>query len=146
MYTDQADRNSYNYLNDDSTKYFSLNIGSGSFNVIVLHPDNGSHIATKIVTPSATSFSEVHSNGRFSNNMLLIHVGQGSPSSENLIFVNTDDWTSTTYISTYNRILYNHSPMFNSDQIVLLLTDVVLDYYTLQTAYDKLHLTEFYTL
>ena len=133
-------------MNDDSTKYFSLNLGSSTFNIIVLHPNNGSHISTKIVTPPATSFPNPRANGRFSNNMILIHTAQSAPSTgDNLILVNTDDWNVTTYVSSSSRNLHNYLPMFDTDQIMLLLINFG-EYITLQAAYDKLHNTEFYSL
>ena len=148
IYSTQEYRNSYNYLNDDSTKYFSLNRGDVTFNIIVLHPSNGNHITTKIVTPSAPSFSFFHANGRFSNNLMLIHIGYQSPTrGENLILVNTDDWSVTTYVSSSLRLLHNYLPIFDTDQIMLLFNDFSLGaYFTLQTAYDKLDKTEFYSL
>ena len=147
IYSTQEYRNSYNYLNDDSTKYFSLNRGNVTFNIIVLDPSNGSHITTKIVTPPATSFDFTYANGRFSNNLMLIHVPQISPSDgDNLILVNTEDWSVTTYVSSTLRRLYNYLPIFDTDQIMLLLRDSRLVDFTLQTAYDKLDKTEFYSL
>ena len=146
IYSDITKRNSYNYLSDDSTKYFSLNRGDTTFNIIVLHPSNGSHIRTKIVTPPATSFASTFANGRFSNNLMLIYVPQTSPSGDNVILVNTEDWSVTTYVSSTFRQLYNYSPIFDTDQIMLLLFDSGLRDFTLQTAYDKLDKTEFYLL
>ena len=135
-------------MNDDSTKYFSLNLGSSSYNIIVLHPSNGSHISTKIVTSPTASFVFPRAMGRFSNNLMLIHVPLSGPSdSENLIFVNTDDWTTTTYLSSTFRYLLNYSPLFATDQILLLIDDTgISQSFTLQTAYDRLHKTEFYSL
>ena len=145
-YSNQSNRNSYNYLNDDSTKYFSLIPGSSTYNIIVLHPGNGSHITTKIVTPPATSFDSTFANGRFSNNLMLIYVPQTSPSGDNVILVNTEDWSVTTYVSSSLRLLFNYSPIFDTDQIMLLLRDSILRDITVQTAYDKLDKTEFYSL
>ena len=147
IYSDKDKRNSYNYLNDDSTKYFSLNRGNVTFNIIVLDPSNGSHITTKIVTSPITYIAFPRANGRFSNNLMLIHVPQISPSDgDNLILVNTEDWSVTTYVSSTFRQLYNYSPIFDTDQIMLLLWDIEFGFFTLQTAYDKLDKTEFYSL
>ena len=147
IYSRSVRRMNYNYLNDDSTKYFSLSLGSSTYNIIALHPSNGSHITTKIVTSPITSISFPRANGRFSNNLMLIHIGYQSPTrGENLILVNTDDWSVTTYVSSSRRSLYNYSPIFDTDQIMLLLRDSSLGELTLQTAYDKLDKTEFYSL
>ena len=146
LYSDKLNRNSYNYLNDDSTKYFSLNRGNVTFNIIVLDPSNGSHITTKIVTPQLSNFFDPYANGRFSNNLMLIYVPQTSPSGDNVILVNTEDWSVTTYVSSTFRFLFNYSPIFDTDQIMLLLSDDSLGGFTLQTAYDKLDKTEFYSL
>ena len=145
IYSDQRKRNSYNYLNDDSSKYFSLNRGDTTFNIIVLHPSNGSHITTKIVTPPGTPSSFIRANGRFANNLILIHFPTTSPSGDNLILVNTDDWNVTTYVSSSSRNLHNYLPMFDTDQIMLLFTSSG-NYFTIQAAYDKFHNTEFYSL
>ena len=121
IYSDISLRNSYNYLNDDSTKYFSLIPGSSTFNIIVLHPSNGSHITTKIVSTPAPSISP-YANGRFSDKLMLIHTYQFSPSvGDNLVLVDTEDWSVTTYVSSSLRSLYNYSPIFDTDQIMLQL-------------------------
>ena len=134
-------------MNDDSTKYFSLIPGLFTHNIIVLHPSNGSHITTKIVTSPITYIAFPRANGRFSNNLMLIHVPQQTPTrGDNLIFVNTEDWSVTTYVSSSLRTVYNYSPIFDTDQIMLLLFDLNLGFFTLQTAYDKLDKTEFYSL
>ena len=148
IYSSQSRRNSYNYLNDDSTKYFSLSGGFNAYYINVLHPSNGSHITTKIVTPSVSIIVFIHANGRFSNNLMLIHIGYQSPTSgENLILVNTEDWSVTTYVSSSLRTLLNYLPIFDTDQIMLLFSDFSLrTFITLQTAYDKLDKTEFYSL
>ena len=146
IYSDISKRNSYNYVNDDSTKYFSLSRSNSTFNIIVLHPNNGSHITTKIVTPRASSIAVTNANGRFSNNLMLMHIPVSFPSSDILILVNTDDWTVTTYKSSSYRFLYNFSPIFDTDQILLLGLDFSKGFYTLQAAYDKLDKTEFYSL
>ena len=146
IYSNASKTNSYNYLSDDSTKYFSLSLGSSTYNIIALHPSNGSHITTKIVTPPSPSFSFIFANGRFSNNLMLIHVPQLSPNGDNVILVNTEDWSVTTYVSSSLRFLENYSPIFDTDQIMLLLFDSGFGFFNLQTAYDKLDKTEFYSL
>ena len=145
IYSNASKTNSYNYLSDDSTKYFSLIPGSSTYNIIVLHPSNGSHITTKIVTYPASSILATVASGRFSNNLMLIYIPFQSPDGENLIFVNTDDWSVTTYVSSSFRALYNFLPMFDTDQIMLLLSKSD-ERFTLQTAYDQLDKTEFFSL
>ena len=120
---------------------------ASTFNIIVLHPNNGSHISTKIVTPPPSNINSLFANGRYSNNLMLIHISFTLVSNgDSLILVNTDDWTVTTYISSSSRYLENYLPIFDTDQIMLMLADGFRGRYTVQTAYDKLHLTEFYSL
>ena len=140
---------SFNYVNDDSSKYISLTRGTHDVNIIVLHPSNGSHIATKIIdNPTSNQISQMHGNGRYSNNILLIHITEivGTTFYNYLTFVNTDDWNVTTYTSGLLRRLYNFAPMFSTDQVILLINNIFSSrQYTIQAAYDKLHMTEFYT-
>ena len=149
IYLNPAPKVSYNYVNDDSSKYVSLIRGTSDIVVIVLHPNNGSHIATKIVDPPGSDqIFFYHGNGRYSNNIALVHITvSGSGTFTNyLMFVNTDDWTVTTYTIGLLRRLYNFAQMFSTDQVILLINNAQFQrHFSLQAAYDKLHMTEFFT-
>ena len=147
IYSTLSNRNSYNYYSNDSSQYFSLSRSDSTFNIIALYPNNGSHITTKRVTPPTASIELIRASGRFQNNRILIHYAlNSSANSDCIILVNTDVWTSITYVSSSTRNLLNYSPLFGTNQIMLLLHDQSEGYLTIQTAYDKLHNTEFYSL
>ena len=59
-------------------------------------------------------------------------------------FINTDTWESTAFIGPDNTQVTGYTQIFgSSNQIVLLMRDGT-NYWTMQTAYDKLNYTEVY--
>ena len=148
MYSSTQTRNTYSYLNDDSSKFFSLTRGNSSFNIVVLYPNNGSHIETKIIASPVNNITSIYfdANGRFTSNILMIYYCVASSSTDYLFFINTDSWTSTSYVGGKTRRLLNYSPIHSAQQIVLLFNEPLSGFdYTVQSAYDKLNMTEFFS-
>ena len=144
------DRSTMSHLNDGLTKYFSIyrQIKIGSSVIIVLDPANGNLTEVKLIgyPDSSLDNSELAVGGKLSNNQILVTYSSASPSHHYIDIINTDTWELISYSSTY-LILYSHTIIFNSDQIILSYGEAYLsDLFSLQTAYDKLHLTEVYNL
>lgn len=138
----------FTYVNNDTSKFYWLIQGSTFFNVLVMHPSNGSYIESKIVTSSSgDAVNTVISGGRFSESLMLIHYTLITGAFRDyLTFLNVDDWTATSYVQTNIRFLSGFSTVFGTNEIMLLFaqSNPNLDY-SIQTDYDKLNLTQMYT-
>ena len=145
VYSSDNKRRIFSFINDDSTKLFNiLHLTNFPF-VIVLNPSDGTLIDAKKIENSLTyGTSYLQGSGRISNNMIMASFTTWSPNYNPLTFINTDTWEQTSYVSENFLLSYGFTPLFSSDQIVLLFKGPSSSYFTLQAAYDKLHLTELY--
>ena len=135
-------------LNNDASKYFVLIHRQISGLILNLDPSSGNlNEAKDISFPTLSHTSvQIQAGGLISNNQLMFSFKGISPSTFIVNFINTDTWEAISFNTEIGTTLaiYNFSPLFNTDQIVLACSKGS-DYYTLQTAYDKLHMTESYT-
>ena len=135
-------------LNNDASKYFVLIQREISGLILNLDPSNGNLNEAKDISFPTSSHAgiQIHASGLISNNQLIYTFVGFSPPIPIVAFINTDTWEAISFsmeAGTY-VITYNFSPLFNTDQIVLAYSRSP-DYFTLQIAYDKLHMTELYT-
>ena len=135
-------------LNNDSSKYFVLIQREISGLILNLDPSSGNlNEAKDISFPTLSHTSvQIQAGGLISNNQLMFSILGVAPTTFIVNFVNTDTWEAISFNTEIGTSLtiYNFSPLFNTDQIVLAYSRIS-DFHTLQTAYDKLHMTELYT-
>ena len=140
-------RNTYGHLSSDSTKYSCILYRENSYQIIVLNSNNGTLIETKHLTYS-TNFTGVSlvANGWISDDMIVLSLSTSTENSNMVDFINTNDWTLTSFKGSSRTELGGFSQLFNTDQIILLLQDIdnQVDF-SLQIGYDKFHMTEFFT-
>ena len=137
----------YPYVNSDSTKYSWINYWGTYYEILVFHPTNGSIIESKQLSYSTSFSSSINvANGWISDDMIVLSMYTSSENSNLLDFINTTDWTLISYKGSSQRKLNGFSSLFNTNQIILLFGDSnnQVDY-TLQIAYNKLNMTEFFT-
>ena len=135
----------FSFLNDDSNRLINIMQIQLLPIVIVLNPADGTLIDAKKIDYNLTySFAQINACGKVSNNMAIVFFTGITPNVSPLTFINTETWELTSYISTVYIFGAGFTPLFNTDQIVMLLRTIPLDYLTLQAAYDKLNATEFF--
>ena len=115
--------------------------------LIVLNATNGDKIISKeFQYPSLTFTSgfQIYASGKISDTKVVI--GSHDNSFHLLTFVDVVTWVANTFYVAHSGITtQSFVPLFSTDQIILMYQGVNSEYYTLQTAYDKLNLTEMYT-
>ena len=140
--TSAANRRMYAYLNSDSTKYVSITALSSAALIVIMNPTNGNLIDARQIAFS-TSFSsmELYANGRVSNDMIVVSMTTSSEDSSLMSFVNITSWESTAYKASANVQMVGFTPIFDTNQIVLLMRDSS-KYWSLKTGYDQMNYTE----
>ena len=144
IYGTTRNRRIYSYVNSDSSKYVSIMAQLSSALIVVLNPSTGDVIDVRQLTFSTTFTNmELFANGKVSDNMIVVSLIVSSENSNLMSFVNTDTWESTGYKASSSLQLSGFSPLFNTNQIVLLMTDKA-NYWSLQAGYDTFNYTELF--
>ena len=140
--TSAANRRMYAYLNSDSTKYVSITALSSAALIVIMNPTNGNLIDARQIAFS-TSFSsmELYANGQISNDMIVVSMTTSSEDSSLMSFVNITSWESIAYKASVNVQMVGFTPIFDTNQIVLLMRDSS-KYWSLKTGYDQMNYTE----
>ena len=148
LYNISTKRRIISNLNNDSSKYFVLIHRELSGLVLSLDPSNGNLNEAKDISFPTSSYTslQILAGGLISNNLLIYTIAGTAPTTSIVAFINTDTWEAISFSADEGVYAntYNFSPLFNTDQIILAGSRSS-DFYTLQTAYDKLHMTELYT-
>ena len=143
-------KRTYAHLNDDYTKYYAYFQQEASSVILVLNPSNGNLTEAKhIAYPEAIDGRDTATfAGKFSQNKILMSISSTSPSYHFLDIIDTDTWERNSYSTSNLYVLYGASTIFNTNQIILsyafVPTLTSIDRFTIQAAYDKLHLTEMF--
>ena len=144
IYGTTRNRRIYSYVNSDSSKYVSIMAQLSSALIVVLNPSTGDVIDVRQLTFSTTFTNmELFANGKVSDNMIVVSLIVSSENSNLMSFINTDTWESTGYKASSSLQLSGFSPLFNTNQIVLLMTDKA-NYWSLQAGYDTFNYTELF--
>ena len=133
------------FLNNDSSKLITVMQVEQAPIVIVLNPTDGTLIDARKVEYGLNNTSGLlQASGRISNNAIMISFSFSTQYSP-LVFINTDTWDLTSYSSNVFNVPSGFTPLFSTDQIVLLIQTNTPDFFTLQAAYDKLNTTELFS-
>ena len=120
---------------------------SDSVFLIVLNATNGNKIIAKeFQYPNLTAGAsfQIQASGKISDTKVVI--GSHDNSFHLLTFVDVVTWVASTFYAANSGItIQSFVPLFSTDQIILMYQGVNSEQYTLQTAYDKLNLTEMFT-
>ena len=114
--------------------------------LIVLNATNGNKIIAKeFQYPSLTvSNYQIHASGKVSDAKVVI--GSFGVNFHLLTIVDVVTWVANTFYAANSGItIQSFVPLFSTDQIILMYQGANSEYYTLQTAYDKLNMTEMFT-
>ena len=138
----------FGFMNNSNTEYTAIKQFQESVFVLVLNATNGDLLTAKEFQYPSLTFNdnELHACGKISENQIIISTRDTG--SHFVSIVNSDTWTADTYYAAGNNArLFSFTPIFSTDQIVLMLVGTTHDalHVTLQTAYDKLDKTEMYT-
>ena len=96
--------------------------------------------------PGTYSYYSSYAGGQVSDNTVVYSfLIFGSSTIHTIMFLNFDTWETNVYTSESYTILYGFSQLYNTDQIILLYAYNLNEFFSLEAAYDKLHLTEFLT-
>ena len=145
VYNQSFTRAVFSFLNDDSDRLINIMQIELLPIVIVLNPADGTLIDAKKIDYNLTYDSgRLQASGKFSNNTAMITFTGFAPDVNPLIFINTDTWVQTSYIPKVFIVINGFTPLFNTDQIIMLVRTNTFKYLTLQAAYDKLNATEFF--
>ena len=144
IFANTAKARLYSYINNANTKYVYLGQYSTASLVCIFHPSNGSLIeARQFAYPFTYSSSTLKANGRISDDKIVHSIRISSSTRAFVTFINIDTWESSSYYVDRSVYLEGFSPLFNTDQIFLILDDSTTSSdYTMVAPYDKLHYTE----
>ena len=144
-YSSSSTRAVFSFLNDDSNRLINIMQIELLPIVIVLNPTDGTLIDAKKIEYNLTYGSgQLQASGKVSNNTAMISFTGYGPDVAPLVFINTDTWEQSSYISKVFITINGFTPLFSTDQIIMLVRTSSSDYLTLQAAYDKLNATEFF--
>ena len=140
-------RRMHSFLNNNLTKYVATAQYSSDTVVFVLHPSNGSVVEIKLISYSQSGTAPwLNANGRVADDKIIHSFTVGSPNRLLLSIINIETWEINSYY--FSSITYTNffTPIFNSDQIFLVLEDYpASEFYVFRAAYDKLNYTELFT-
>ena len=114
--------------------------------LIVLNATNGDKIIAKeFQYPSLTASNyQIQASGKISDTKVVISSKDNN--FHLLTIVDVVTWVAYTFYAAGSSIFtQGFTPLFSTDQIILVYQGANSEQYTLQTAYDKLNLTEMYT-
>ena len=139
------DRYTISFLNDAFTQFYTIFRQVTTSVIFILNPDTGSLIGVKHISyPESITDSRTTSSAKLSDNQILLTFLSSDGGSQFVDIINSDTWEKTSYISA-NIYLFGSSPIFNTDQVILLYAETSSDsFFTLQASYDKLHFTELF--
>ena len=96
--------------------------------------------------PGNYSSYSIDAGGKVSDNTVVYSlISFGSSNFHTIIFLNIDTWETNAYTSESYTVFYGFSQLYNTGQIILLYAYNLDKFFSLEAAYDKLHLTEFLT-
>lgn len=145
-FSSNSARATFSHFNDAFTKFYSIFQQNTSSIITVLDPANGNLTEVKhIAYPQSLSASHSPFCGKISSNQIIVAFLSSAYDYHFLDIINTETWEHISYTSTY-LVLRAASPIFNSNKIYLTYgLSSTADMFTLQAAYDKLHLTELFS-
>ena len=135
-------------MKDDLSKYFAIVQLETTLFIVDLDGSNGNlNDVREISFPSLTFTSlETHAGGAISDSMLICSTQTDSSKYHIISLINTDTWTLTSYNApSGNMTFFGFSKLFDTDQIILILSLGSNQPFSLKTAYNKLNYTELYT-
>ena len=120
---------------------------SDSVFLIVLNATNGNKIIAKeFQYPNLTAGAsfQIQASGKISDTKVFLGIRDNN--FHLLTFVDVVTWVANTFYAAHSGITtQSFVPLFSTDQIILMYQGANSEHYTLQTAYDKLNLTEMFT-
>ena len=144
-YNFNSTRAMFSALNDDSNRLINIMQTDLAPIVILLNPADGSLIDAKKVEYNLTySSGALQASGKVSNNTIMVSYVGYSPNVSPLVFINTETWELTSYLSRVFIVPSGFTPLFNTNQIIMLVQTSTPEYFTLQADYDKLNATELF--
>ena len=144
-YTSDETRAIFSSLNDNSSKLVNIMQTDLTPIVIVLNPADGTLIDARKVEYNLTYGSNMlRASGKVANDTFMVSFVGFSPDVSPLVFINTETWAITSYISKVVVIVNGFTPLFNTSQIIMLMYTLTPNYFTLQVDYDKLNATELF--
>ena len=137
----------HSFLNENLTKYVATAQYVSDTVVFVLHPSNGSVVEIKLISYSqSVSYPSLSANGRVADDKIIHSLTVSGPYRLLLSIINIETWEINSYYSSGRTYTDFFTPLFNSDQIFLVMDDWSTgESYTLRAVYNKLKYTEVFT-
>ena len=133
-YSSNTTRAMFSFLNDDSNRLINILQIQLLPIVIVLNPTDGTLIDAKKIDYNLTyPIGQFLASGKVSDNTAMVFFAGFTPFVSPLVFINTETWEQTSYISTVFLVGAGFTPLFNTDQIIMVARTNNLEYFTLHS-------------